>query len=389
MSALLEVEGLIKHFPVKSGVFGRTSAHVRAVDGVDFHVEEGETLAVVGESGCGKSTVGRLVLRLIEPSAGKVRFEGDDLLALDADQMRARRRRLQVIFQDPYASLNPRMTVGAMLGEPLYLHHLVGDEAQRRARVGELLELVGLRPEHARRYPHEFSGGQRQRLAIARALAVEPRLIVADEPVSALDVSIQAQVINLMRQLQQRFGLAYIFISHDLAVVKHIADRIAVMYLGKIVETATTDELFRNPRHPYTRALLSAVPLPDPTAVRERALLEGDIPSAMNPPPGCRFHTRCPFVRDSCRHDVPVLTAHPLPPGPHHSSGAIFVERNEDVRSESRAPSHGDGATHATACPWWPELPPAAPLIATTMPDQDRRRLDRLQAAFVSQTEET
>ena len=357
MSALLEVEGLTKHFPVKSGVFGRTSAHVRAVDGVDFHVKECETLAVVGESGSGKATVGRLVLRLIEPSAGKVRFEGDDLLALDADQMRARRRRLQVIFQDPYASLNPRMTVGAMLGEPLYLHHLVGDEAARRARVGELLELVGLRPEHARRYPHEFSGGQRQRLAIARALAVEPRLIVADEPVSALDVSIQAQVINLMRALQQRFGLAYIFISHDLAVVKHIADRIAVMYLGKIVETATTDELFRNPRHPYTRALLSAVPLPDPTAVRERALLEGDIPSAMNPPPGCRFHTRCPFVRESCRHDVPVLA--------------------------------DDGAGHATACPWWPELPPAAPLIATTMPDQDRRRLDRLQAAFVSQTEET
>ncbi len=357
MSALLEVAGLAKHFPVKSGLFGRTSAHVRAVDGVDFHVEAGETLAVVGESGCGKSTVGRLVLRLIEPSAGTVRFEGDDLLALDAEQMRARRRRLQVIFQDPYASLNPRMTVGAMLGEPLHLHNLAGNEAQRRARVGELLELVGLRPEHARRYPHEFSGGQRQRLAIARALAVEPRLIVADEPVSALDVSIQAQVINLMRALQQRFGLAYIFISHDLAVVKHIADRIAVMYLGKIVETAATDELFRNPRHPYTRALLSAVPLPDPTAVRERALLEGDIPSAMNPPPGCRFHTRCPFVRESCRTEVPTLA--------------------------------DDGTGHATACPWWPELPPPAPLIATTLPDHDRQRLERLQAAFVSQTEAT
>ena len=357
MSALLEVEGLTKHFPVRSGVFGRTTAHVRAVDGVDFHVEKGETLAVVGESGCGKSTVGRLVLRLIEPSAGQVRFEGDDLLALDQNQMRARRRRLQVIFQDPYASLNPRMTVGAMLGEPLYLHHLAGDEAQRRTRVGDLLELVGLRPDHARRYPHEFSGGQRQRLAIARALAVEPRLIVADEPVSALDVSIQAQVINLMRSLQQRFGLAYIFISHDLAVVRHIADRIAVMYLGKIVETATAEELFRNPRHPYTRALLSAVPLPDPTAVRDRALLEGDIPSAMNPPSGCRFHTRCPFVRDSCRHDVPTLA--------------------------------GDGTGHATACPWWPDLPPAATLIATTMPDDDRRRLDRLQAAFVSQQEAT
>ncbi|HTR85302.1 MAG TPA: dipeptide ABC transporter ATP-binding protein [Reyranella sp.] len=350
--SLLEVEGLTKHFMVKGGVFGRPSGYVRAVDGVDFYLSEGETLAIVGESGCGKSTVGRLVLRLLEPSAGKVHFEGDDLLALDQDQMRARRRRLQIIFQDPYASLNPRMTVGAMLGEPLQLHRLVGNEAQRRARVAELLELVGLRPDQARRYPHEFSGGQRQRIAIARALAVEPRLIVADEPVSALDVSIQAQVINLMQSLQRRFGLAYIFISHDLAVVKHIADRIAVMYLGKIVETATTDELFRNPRHPYTRALLSAVPLPDPTAVRERALLEGDIPSAMNPPDGCRFHTRCRFARESCRRDVPALV---------------------------------DRAGHATACPWWPEFPPPTAIVEAARGEQDRIRLDRLQAAFVSQ----
>jgi peptide/nickel transport system ATP-binding protein/oligopeptide transport system ATP-binding protein len=259
---------------------------------------------------------------------------------------------MQVIFQDPYASLNPRMTVGAMLGEPLMLHGLAKTEAARRARVGELLELVGLRPDHARRYPHEFSGGQRQRLAIARALAVEPRLIVADEPVSALDVSIQAQVINLMRSLQQRFGMAYIFISHDLAVVKHIADRIAVMYLGKIVETATTEELFRSPRHPYTRALLSAVPLPDPTAVRERALLEGDIPSAMNPPSGCRFHTRCRFAREACRHDVPVLAR--------------------------------DGMDHATACPYWAEFPPVPVLTEARGQDQDRVRLERLQAAFVS-----
>jgi oligopeptide/dipeptide ABC transporter ATP-binding protein len=355
--SLLEVEGLVKHFPVRGGLFGRTSGQVRAVDGLDFHVGEGETLALVGESGCGKSTVGRLVLRLIEPTAGRVRFEGDDLLALGAEQMRARRRRLQVIFQDPYASLNPRMTVGAMLSEPLFLHGLVRDEATRRTRVGELLELVGLRPDHARRYPHEFSGGQRQRLAIARALAVEPKLIVADEPVSALDVSIQAQVINLMESLQQRFGLAYIFISHDLAVVKHIADRIAVMYLGKIVETATTDELFRNPRHPYTRALLSAVPLPDPTAVRERALLEGDIPSAIAPPPGCRFHTRCRFARDSCRRDEPVLA--------------------------------DDGAGHATACPWWPEFPPAPIVVGAARRAEDKTRLDRLQAAFVRQTEVT
>ncbi len=360
--SLLEVEGLVKHFAVQQGVLGRSWGFVRAVDGVDFHLEAGETLAIVGESGCGKSTVGRLVLRLIEPTRGAVRFDGEDLLTLSDSAMRARRQKLQIIFQDPYASLNPRMTVGAMLGEPLMLHRLVASEAARRTRVAELLELVGLRPDHARRYPHEFSGGQRQRLAIARAIAVEPRLIVADEPVSALDVSIQAQVINLMRSLQQRFGLAYIFISHDLAVVKHIADRIAVMYLGKIVETATTDELFRHPRHPYTRALLSAVPLPDPTAARERALLEGDIPSAMNVPSGCRFHTRCRFARESCRRDDPAL-AHDSPPG---------------VKSG-----------HATACPWWPEFPPPPAIAETASQDQDRQRLDRLQAAFVSQTEAT
>ncbi len=358
MSALLEVAGLAKHFPVKRGAFGFVSGHVQAVDGVDFQLNAGETLAIVGESGCGKSTVGRLVLRLLEPTAGSVRFEGEDLLALSESQMRARRQRMQVIFQDPYASLNPRMTVGAMLGEPLMLHGLAKTEAARRARVGELLDLVGLRPDHARRYPHEFSGGQRQRLAIARALAVEPKLIVADEPVSALDVSIQAQVINLMRSLQDRFGLAYVFISHDLAVVKHIADRIAVMYLGKIVETATTDELFRSPRHPYTRALLAAVPLPDPAAARERTLLEGDIPSAMNPPAGCRFHTRCRFAKESCRRDVPVLA--------------------------------DDGSGHSTACPWWPEFPPASSIVEAASQDQDRIRLARLQAAFVTaQTEAT
>jgi len=362
MSALLEVRGLTKHFLVQHGAFGRVISRVRAVDGIDFQLAAGETLAIVGESGCGKSTVGRLVLRLIEPSAGEVRFEGEDLLALGESAMRARRQHMQVIFQDPYASLNPRMTVGAMLGEPLMLHRLAANEAARRARIAELLELVGLRPDHARRYPHEFSGGQRQRLAIARALAVEPKLIVADEPVSALDVSIQAQVINLMRSLQQRFGLAYIFISHDLAVVKHIADRIAVMYLGKIVETATTDELFRRPRHPYTRALLSAVPLPDPTAARERMLLEGDIPSAMSPPTGCRFHTRCRFAKESCRRDEPVLT--------------------DDSPLDANS-------GHATACPWWPEFPPTPAILETPGHGQDRQRLDRLQAAFVSQREAT
>jgi len=361
MSALLEVRGLTKHFLVQHGAFGRVISRVRAVDGIDFQLAAGETLAIV-ESGCGKSTVGRLVLRLIEPSAGEVRFEGEDLLALGESAMRARRQHMQVIFQDPYASLNPRMTVGAMLGEPLMLHRLAANEAARRARIAELLELVGLRPDHARRYPHEFSGGQRQRLAIARALAVEPKLIVADEPVSALDVSIQAQVINLMRSLQQRFGLAYIFISHDLAVVKHIADRIAVMYLGKIVETATTDELFRRPRHPYTRALLSAVPLPDPTAARERMLLEGDIPSAMSPPTGCRFHTRCRFAKESCRRDEPVLT--------------------DDSPLDANS-------VHATACPWWPEFPPTPAILETPGHGQDRQRLDRLQAAFVSQREAT
>ena len=353
---LLDVRGLVKHFPVRGGLFGATTAHVRAVDGVDFHVKAGETLAIVGESGCGKSTLGRLVLRLIEPSAGTVRFEGDDLLALGEAELRSKRRRLQIIFQDPYASLNPRMTVGAMLGEPLKLHGLASTDAERRGRIADLLELVGLRPDHARRYPHEFSGGQRQRLAIARALAVEPGLVVADEPVSALDVSIQAQVINLMCSLQERFGLAYIFISHDLAVVKHIADRIAVMYLGKIVETASTDDLFLHPRHPYTRALLSAVPTPDPTVRRERALLEGDLPSALNPPSGCHFHTRCRFARESCRSHVPSLDS-------------------------------VDPFVHATACPWWHEFPAASLISEHAGQDPDRLRLDRLQAAFVSPQE--
>jgi peptide/nickel transport system ATP-binding protein/oligopeptide transport system ATP-binding protein len=308
MTALLEAENLVKHFPASRNLFGRPTAFVRAVDGVSFHVNAGETLALVGESGCGKSTVSRLVLRLIEPDAGRVRFDGRDLLSFDADALRAFRRQAQIIFQDPYASLNPRMTVGQILGEPLALHELVPTD-KRRGRTEELLRLVGLEPRFARRYPHEFSGGQRQRIAIARALAVEPKLIICDEPVSALDVSIRSQILNLLHDLQQRLGLAYIFVSHDLAVVKHIADRVAVMNLGTIVETADTQALFASPRHPYSRALLSAIPVPKPQAKRERVILQGEMPSALNPPAGCRFHTRCPFVVERCRADVPELIA--------------------------------------------------------------------------------
>jgi peptide/nickel transport system ATP-binding protein/oligopeptide transport system ATP-binding protein len=308
VTALLEAENLVKHFPAARNLFGRPTAFVRAVDGVSFHVNAGETLALVGESGCGKSTVSRLVLRLIEPDAGRVRFEGRDLLAFGADALRGFRRQAQIIFQDPYASLNPRMTVGQILGEPLALHNLVPSD-KRRARIEELLRLVGLEPRFARRYPHEFSGGQRQRIAIARALAVEPKLIICDEPVSALDVSIRSQILNLLRDLQQRLGLAYIFVSHDLAVVKHIADRVAVMNLGTIVETADTEALFASPRHPYSRALLSAIPVPKPQAKRARMILQGEMPSALNPPTGCRFHTRCPFVVERCRVEVPELIA--------------------------------------------------------------------------------
>ena len=306
MTALLEVRDLVKHFVADRSVFGRATAFVKAVDGVSFSVDAGKTLALVGESGCGKSTVSRLVLRLIEPDAGSIRFQGHDLLALDATELRNFRRDAQIIFQDPYASLNPRMTVGQILSEPLALHDLV-PAPRRRERVEELLRLVGLEPRFARRYPHEFSGGQRQRIAIARALAVEPKLIICDEPVSALDVSIRSQILNLLRDLQQRLGLAYIFVSHDLAVVKHIADRVAVMNLGVIVETAETQALFSSPRHPYSRALLSAIPVAKPRAKRSRILLQGELPSALNPPAGCRFHTRCPYVIDRCRVEPPQL----------------------------------------------------------------------------------
>ena len=296
---LLAATNLTKHFRTRSGL-------VRAVDGVSFTLARGETLALVGESGCGKSTTARLVLRLIEPTAGAVQFEGRDITAIPGAELRRLRRRMQIVFQDPFASLNPRMTVGDTLDEPLALHHY-GNAAKRRERVAELLGLVGLTQEHAARYPHEFSGGQRQRVGIARALALEPALVVCDEPVSALDVSVQAQVVNLLSDLQARLGLSYLFIAHDLAVVKHVATRIAVMYLGRIVETAPRDELFANPRHPYTRALLAAIPRPDPAQKLARQVPGGDVPSPLDPPPGCHFHTRCPFVQDRCRVDAPAL----------------------------------------------------------------------------------
>ena len=313
MSALIEVEDLAKHYKMRRGlVFSRTVGDVRAVDGISFAVERGETLALVGESGCGKSTTARLALRLIEPTSGRVRFEGQDITALGGGELRRLRRRMQIVFQDPFASLNPRMTVGEILEEPLVVHR-IGDRAARRERVSQLLGLVGLAPYHAARYPHEFSGGQRQRIGIARALAVEPALVVCDEPVSALDVSIQAQVVNLLKDLQGRLGLSYLFIAHDLAVVKHVADRVAVMYLGRIVEIGPKEQVFANPRHPYTRVLLSAIPRPDPHRKLARQVPGGDVPSPANIPPGCRFHTRCSFVVDRCRVEDPAL--HALEPG--------------------------------------------------------------------------
>lgn len=303
--ALLEVKNLVKHFPITQGIiFSKKVGAVQAVDDVSFTVNKGETLGLVGESGCGKSTTGRVILRLIEATSGEVRFEGRNILTLNAKEMRELRKDMQIIFQDPYASLNPRMTVGDIIAEPLKIHGLAKGK-ERQKRIQELLEVVGLASYHARRYPHEFSGGQRQRIGIARALAVRPKLIICDEPVSALDVSIQAQVINLLQDLQKEFGLTYLFIAHDLSVVKHISDRVAVMYLGKIVELADKYELFDNAQHPYTQALLSAIPVPDPHYKRERIILQGDVPSPINPPSGCRFHTRCPKVMDICKVQVP------------------------------------------------------------------------------------
>jgi oligopeptide transport system ATP-binding protein len=301
---LLEVQRLKKHFPIKGGVFSKTVGYVYAVDDVSFTLKRGETLGLVGESGCGKSTTGRTVLRLLEPTAGEVHFEGRDITTLDKSELRALRREMQIIFQDPYASLNPRMTVGSIIGEPLEIHK-ISKGAEKEERVASLLEKVGLRPEDMRKYPHEFSGGQRQRIGIARALALNPKMIVCDEPVSALDVSIQAQVINLLEDLQEEFGLSYLFIAHNLNVVEHISNRVAVMYLGKIVELASDKKLYANPQHPYTEALLSAVPLPDPTATKKRIILQGDVPSPINPPSGCYFHTRCPYKEKICEEVEP------------------------------------------------------------------------------------
>jgi len=305
--ALLRVRHLKKYFPIRGGLFSREVARVHAVDDVSFDIQPGETLGLVGESGCGKSTTGRTILRLVEPTAGEVWFEDRNVTTLDKRALRQIRKEMQIIFQDPYASLNPRMTVRSIIGEALVIHKLARNRREREERVVQLLETVGLAAEHLRRYPHEFSGGQRQRIGIARALAVSPKLIVADEPVSALDVSIQAQIINLLEELQQKFGLTYLFIAHDLSVVEHISTRVAVMYLGKIVEIAPAKELYTNPKHPYTEALLSAVPIPDPTMKRRRILLEGDVPSPIRPPSGCRFHTRCPIRVPSCSENDQVL----------------------------------------------------------------------------------
>lgn len=303
---LLDVANLKKYYPIKQGLFDKTKETVRAVDGVSFQVNKGETLGIVGESGCGKSTTGRMIMRLIEPTDGKVIFEGQDILNLSKHEMRKVRKDIQMIFQDPFASLNPRQTVGQIIEEPMIVHKM-GDRKKRQARVQELLELVGLSAYHAKRYPHQFSGGQRQRIGIARALAVEPKLIIADEPVSALDVSVQSQVLNLLQDLQKKLNLTYIFIAHDLSVVRHISNRVGVMYLGKMVELADSETLYREPKHPYTKALLSAVPIPDPESKTKRIILSGDVPSPAHPPSGCPFHDRCPVAKDICSEEIPHL----------------------------------------------------------------------------------
>ncbi len=304
---LLSVKNIVKNFPISGGFLSREVASVKAVSGVSFDIRKGETLGLVGESGCGKSTLGRCLLRLIEPTEGEIIFKGQNITRLGPSELRRLRRNMQIIFQDPYASLNPRMTVETILAEPLEIHKIGRDRHERQQKIFKLLDLCGLRREVMGRYPHEFSGGQRQRICIARALSVEPEFIVCDEAVSALDVSIQAQIVNLMQDLQKELGLTYLFIAHDLKVVEHISTRVAVMYLGKVVEMATAEELYGNPKHPYTRALLSAIPIPDPTYKKERVILRGDVPSPINPPKGCHFHPRCPVVQDNCKVAAPKL----------------------------------------------------------------------------------
>jgi len=322
---LIEVNNLVKYFPIHAGLLSRHVGDVKAVDDISFAIKKGETLGLVGESGSGKTTTGRLLLRLIEATAGEVKFEGKDILKLSRAEMRRLRKEMQIIFQDPYASLNPRMTVGDIIGEPLTIHKLASGK-ELESRVQELLRLVGLQPYHANRYPHEFSGGQRQRIGVARALAVDPKFIVADEPVSALDVSIQAQVVNLLQDLQHQLGLTYLFIAHDLSVVRHISNRVAVMYVGKLVELADKDSLYERPLHPYTQALLSAIPIPDPDieARRKRIILVGDIPSPVNPPSGCRFHTRCPIAFERCKVEIPAFKDY----GGGHFAACHWVEEH-------------------------------------------------------------
>ena len=303
---LIEIKELVKYFPVRGGLLQRVVAWVQAVDNISFFIREGETVGLVGESGCGKTTVGRTMLRLVEPTSGSITFGDTDILKLRGKDLKDMRRNMQIIFQDPYASLDPRMPIGESIAEGLKIHH-IGTPRERFETVIEMLRKVGMEDYHARRYPHEFSGGQRQRIGIARALALQPKFIVADEPVSALDVSIQSQVLNILKDLQREFGLTYLFIAHNLSVVEHISDRVAVMYLGKMVEMADREELFRNPLHPYTQALMSAIPVPDPTLIRERIILEGDVPSPLNPPGGCRFHPRCPVALDVCGQEEPAF----------------------------------------------------------------------------------